>query len=394
MFVYFAALLSYALLSFGAVLPHSWLAIAILWIAGFAAVIASRVLRGQPAAAEAAAMAAGIAVLLLVGAKPSIAVFAGGWVWAASARGDGRVLRFLNILIAIGILEALLGMFQFFAAPGWIFGYVTSSRSSGTLINRNHFAGLIGMIVPLSLGYAYIGMRRFGDLARSYVYLLTGAFVATALIFSLSRSGIFSFVMTMLLLAVLVGLKDSRARLAAGLALGMLAMVTAVALWIGIDIVVERYSKFFEEGGSVREGRGYVYRDTLQMIRTHPWGIGYGNYRDVFRQYQTFQPGLLFDHAHNDYLETAAELGIAAAAALWGAVGWILMRMIRAFRATHSPERSGILLGCIGSVTGMLIHSLTDFNLQIPSNAMLFFALLGLGLRYASTPGPAREEAR
>jgi hypothetical protein len=38
----------------------------------------------------------------------------------------------------------------------------------------------------------------------------------------------------------------------------------------------------------------------------------------------------------------------------------------------RSPETRGILLACIGSLCSILIHSFTDFNLQIPSNVCCF----------------------
>jgi len=63
---------------------------------------------------------------------------------------------------------------QYFIAPGWIFGYTNSGAVSGTLINRNHFAGLLEMLIPVAFGLAYIAARRHRDTARAYVYLAAG----------------------------------------------------------------------------------------------------------------------------------------------------------------------------------------------------------------------------
>ncbi len=43
-------------------------------------------------------------------------------------------------------------------------------------------------------------------------------------------------------------------------------------------------------------------------------------------------------------------------------------------------NRRGILLACTGAIFSILVHSFTDFNLQIPSNAMLFFTFVGISL--------------
>jgi O-antigen ligase len=114
------------------------------------------------------------------------------------------------------------------------------------------------------------------------------------------------------------------------------------------------------------------------MIKANPLGIGIGRYQDVFRQYQTYRPELLFDHTHNDYLETIAEWGLPIAITFWMSLFFLLYRSVRAFFTVSAIEQRGILLGCIGPILSILVHSLTDFNLQIPSNAMLFFTFVGI----------------
>jgi O-antigen ligase len=127
-----------------------------------------------------------------------------------------------------------------------------------------------------------------------------------------------------------------------------------------------------------------IFSDTVRMIRDYPLlGIGQGAYRDVFRQYQTVRPGSLFDHAHNDYLETTAEWGIPIAVCFWGAILLIFGRAVRAFLKASSFQRSGVLLASAGSMFALLLHSLMDFNLQIPY-AILFFIFTGIAAAYTN----------
>jgi O-antigen ligase len=264
--------------------------------------------------------------------------------------------------------------------PGWTFGYTNPvSRSSGTLINRNHFAGLLEIFIPVALGLAYMSARRYGGLARAYIYLLAGTLMSLALLFSLSRMGILSFLFTLCFLGILQWRRSQR-RLAAGLAFGMGALVAAGALWIGVDSIVQRYSELMIDDALFRDSRVMISRDVTRMIMANPLGVGLSNFQDRFRQYQTFRPDLLFDHAHNDYLETAAEWGLPLAMAYWSFIVFAVIRAIRLFDSVHSPEQRGILLACIGAILAILIHSLTDFNLQIPSNATLFFTFVGISL--------------
>ena len=164
------------------------------------------------------------------------------------------------------------------------------------------------------------------------------------------------------------------------LGFGMVGLVLAGALWIGIDGVVQRYAELTGEEGILREGRVLVFQDVLRMIAASPAGVGTGNFQDRFRPFQTYHSDWFFDHAHNDYLETAAEWGLPAAAAFWSFLIFVVIRGGRLFVSIDSPEQQGILLACTGAIFSILLHSLTDFNLQIPSNAMLFFTFVGISL--------------
>src|SRR5439155_1523621 len=133
-------------------------------------------------------------------------------------------------------------------------------------------------------------------------------------------------------------------RLAAAFGLGVLGLVAAGALWIGVDVIVQRYSELIGEEAMLREGRLIVFRDATRMIQANPFGVGAGNFQDMYRKYQTFHPDLLFDHAHNDYLETAAEWGVPLAVAFWSFIFFVVVRCVRMFVAIDSPEQRGILL--------------------------------------------------
>ncbi len=380
MFILLTAVITYGLLTFGAVLPVNWFLLVILWSLGIAGWLLCQAFRGRSWHVLFVVLFFLVAAMRLGQPLRFTGIVAGIWAWCATRNNQRGVVRFLNGLLVIGLFEALLSLTQFFVIPGWIFGYINPvSRSSGTLINRNHFAGLMEMFIPVALGLAYMSGRRFGGLARAYIYLLAGALMSLALLFSLSRMGILSCLFMLCFLGVLQWHRSQR-RLTMGLALGMGALVTAGAMWIGVDSVVQRYSDLMVNDGLLRQARLMIFRDVNRMIMTNPLGVGVGNFQDRFRQYQTFRPDLLFDHAHNDYLETAAEWGLPVAIAFWSVIVFAAVRAVRLFALAQSPEQGGILLACIGAILAILIHSLMDFNLQIPSNAMLFFTFVGISL--------------
>jgi len=128
------------------------------------------------------------------------------------------------------------------------------------------------------------------------------------------------------------------------------------------------------------------------VIADQPWlGIGPGMYKWRFRPYQPGPVSLWYDHAHNDYLQVAAEWGVPLALAFWAIVIWFFLASARLFLAERRDSwLQGMALGCAGALLSILLHSLVDFNLQIPTNLMLFCMVLGL----SSTLSGAKREVR
>jgi O-antigen ligase len=89
---------------------------------------------------------------------------------------------------------------------------------------------------------------------------------------------------------------------------------------------------------------------------------------------------MLLAHAHNDYLEFFSELGLAGSVLLFGGVLYLVARAFLVWRERRNPEAKGLALGGIVSLAGMGLHTLTDFNLHLPANALLFSVVLSLTL--------------
>ncbi len=57
--------------------------------------------------------------------------------------------------------------------------------------------------------------------------------------------------------------------------------------------------------------------------------------------------------------------------------------MVYSFLDDSHRYRRAVTLGCIGAVLGLLTYSVTDFNLEIPANALAFAMILGIGYKAA-----------
>ena len=313
-------------------------------------------------------------------------------VGAHQARIDWEAGRKLSplilILIGTGIFEALLGLAQ---SLGRFAGREIPFIPMGTIVNSNHFAGFLEMLVPLifMIGFARLQYRskqlsrsrsriapRSEYAARAWMFLVTGALLFLAILFSLSRGGTIAAMIGILAATTLLWSHPAGSRrlpahiLAAGIALVLLSG----ALWIGIQPVFE---KFIQVPSNVVD-RTSIWRGTGAIIGDHPLlGVGAGMHGWAFTLYQDGNPGYFYDHAHNDYLEAAAEWGIPAAAAFFIVMFALIWRAGKACVQSADPARAALLAGGVGGVAALLVHSFVDFNLHIPSNAMMFGVMLG-----------------
>ena len=67
-------------------------------------------------------------------------------------------------------------------------------------------------------------------------------------------------------------------------------------------------------------------------------------------------------------------------------------RTLRACWLLHDPARQAIALGASGAVAALLLHSLTDFNLYVPANGLVFAVVLGLGSGVSATAAALPKE--
>jgi O-antigen ligase len=126
-------------------------------------------------------------------------------------------------------------------------------------------------------------------------------------------------------------------------------------------------------------GRIQVWKDTSSLIKDFPtFGTGLGTFEYAFPKYKTFRRKVLYDHAHNDYVELMSDTGFTGLIIVIAGAAYYLFIVIRMwFRRKNSFVR-GITVGCLGGIAYIIIHSLTDFNLHIPANALYLTIITGI----------------
>ena len=120
-------------------------------------------------------------------------------------------------------------------------------------------------------------------------------------------------------------------------------------------------------------------QDSLPIVADAPWfGHGGGTFYTVFPGYQPGHYSAFYDHAHNEYLQFAIELGVPLTVLLGLWLLWMLWLNLQTMRLRQNKLSRGIAFGCSIAIVHMLIHNLVDFNLQAPANAVLFITVLCL----------------
>jgi O-antigen ligase len=275
-------------------------------------------------------------------------------------------------LIVLGFSVALLGILQHFTSEGtiyWSRQLLQGGDVFGPYVNRNHFAGFIELVAPVGLSLlVFRGLRR--DLFPM-VGLLTIIPIG-ALILAASRGGIVSFALEVGVVLVLArtrrGLDGPRI-----IAMGVVALAAVILVaWLGAGTAIERLSNT-RVGNVTVTRRVSMFRGAEHIFRDYPLkGAGLGTIISVYPRYETLYDGYVVDHVHNDYIEGLAETGL-----LGGLCGvaflWLLYREARkSFVAEQGHFSRALHASAIAAVCGLLLHSWVDFNLHIPSNALLF----------------------
>jgi O-antigen ligase len=330
-----------------------------------------------------------------------LAFFLVGFMIVRTVTRGSQIRRIIFVLIGSGLFQTLYGLFELTSGQPRILFYqkVFSLDSvTGTFVNRSHFSGYLEMIVPLAIGLMIARMNLFSfgikGIRERFLVMTSGGLpgnllaaagivvMSLGIILSNSRAGLVVLLFSFFLFAGLsvlafgrVGYRELWIR--NFLRITVIA-VLVLALFVGIGTTVQR----FRLDNLLHEDRPLFWANAAGMVKDFPlFGTGLGTFVEVYPAYETRGgPEGLLVHAHNDYLEFLSELGLVGTALLLGGVLYLAVRAFLAWRERRNPEAKGLALGGIVSLAGMGLHTLTDFNLHVPANMLLFAVVLSLTL--------------
>ncbi len=290
-----------------------------------------------------------------------------------------RNVRAIHIIawsiIGTGVCQALLGYWQWVQVTGSHSASASSLRVFGTFGQPNPFAGYLNFGLLLSVAL----MLFSGHTAQRWLAAAAAAIIAFAMLLADSRGAELGLATAVVVLIIAAWRREREA----GIALLIGVPVVAIA-WLAriipahvrADIIAQvTLGPVNSANFSVQERLAHWVAG-LRMFRAHPiLGVGAGNYSAAYSRYQVSPDWFeALGHAHNYYINTAAETGVLGLVALLGLVGISLFAGWRAVRtqasarhagtdaATSSTARLGwaLALGFFGVLVAFNVHNLTD----------------------------------
>lgn len=304
-------------------------------------------------------------------------------------RTSSRRRRTVQVLAAFGLAVACMAILQRLTSPRtlyWVRPVSDYVAPFGPFGNYNHFAGFVELLFPLPLACLLFREERSDS---RLLFRLASLVLLVAGILSISRGGLLSIGGQLLLFGIFLLRRSGRRHVGRSRgSRGFTVMagagaVVALSWWIGSQSLLTRLATF-EQGArdySVVTRLAY-WKATWRILLDHPLtGVGVGAFPSVYPRYGSSSAQFeRVEEVHNDYLHLLVETGVIGGGLL---LAFVLL-CVRSWRAqvkkmaTSGRGDPAILYGSWIAVVGLALHSWVDFNLQIPSNALLFLLMTAL----------------
>ena len=305
---------------------------------------------------------------------------------------EARLKKTSVLIIVFGAAMAFFGIMQRLANPDGIYGLRGTPQAVpfGPFVNQHHFASF--MVMTSGLALALLFNKRSG---RNTKVLLAAAVVimGIAIVFTSSRGGVLAFISVLAFVTMLnffsgrwsdeKSLKESgnepQPKIVLVAAAGSLVLVIlGSVLLLGGNESLFRGIGVTQIQDGVSNGRAHFWSIALKIFLEHPiLGAGLEAFGVAFTKHDTWNGLFRVEQAHNEYLQTLADAGIAGFVCVFAFVYLLFKKGLRTIASARGFRRDaaiGALAGCFG----ILIHSFFDFPLRTPSNAFFFLMLCAI----------------
>jgi O-antigen ligase len=266
--------------------------------------------------------------------------------------------RFLGWLLTFGFVLSIVSVLQLYTAKGqafWMFQTAYTENVLGPFVYRNNYAAFMELLLPIAV-YRAIRFERF-----SFLYTAVAGAMYASVIASASRAG--SALATLEIVVLLMLAPSLRRGLGHGWVLRVLVAMAGTVAIFGYEFLWERLKA--TEASTAYLVREEYLRSAIEMLKAEPvWGFGLGTWVWAYREFATFSAPFYSNHAHNEWMQWAAEGGIPFAAMLLIAALWTVRPAVKS-------------LWGIG-ILSVLAHSWVDYPFQRTGIAVWIFTMWGV----------------
>ncbi len=285
-----------------------------------------------------------------------------------------QVKSLIWVMLASATVVTVYGFYQYLfavniSAVEWVDGEQFPDlklRVFSTMENPNLLAGLLVTMMAMGSG---IGFKSEDIKTKMILFFLVILF-GTCLVLTYSRGAWLSLLAVIGVYGILCNRK-----------IFWLLLLLPLAMLVGHDAVLERIMSIMNPTDTSSTLRIALWESTIAMIMDKPLlGIGWGAYWLVYPEYDFFlqNENVKIFHAHNMYLNIAAEIGIPGLIVFLGIMYGHIRIALNVLRETLENWSAGVLLGILAAMGGIIVNGLTDyvmFNIQL---SMLYWLLNGL----------------
>ena len=201
---------------------------------------------------------------------------------------EKQIKKTLNLILIISTAIALFGILQYLniVDKSW---WDNPKFLSATYVNNNHFAGLMELVIPLSIGMVLIEQ----DAGRRSLYIYSLLILFSAFLLSMSRGGWFFLSVSIFFMSVII-IKRGKARFIFFMAI-LLFIVIGVFITKAVDISL-LLKRLYSYGELDFEGRLEMWKGAIGIIKNN-WLLGTGPGTFVYN-FPKYRAGFKIGRAH------------------------------------------------------------------------------------------------
>jgi O-antigen ligase len=343
-------------------------------------------------------------------------------------------------MVLNGVALSLFGITQFFTSPRSVlyWTYPTLGQVFGPFVSRNLFPFYVNCCIGLALGLL-LARRDAGEHhsrksrhsgsasivlikqsitesvsqwlndAPSLWLLVATAFMVSTVAFTLSRGGMLGAASGLIMIAFLGSPRAGFAKRTAGV-LAITGLAFLFAALIGLPLIEARLQTFWTPE-KVDTARIPLWQRTFPKVVEFPlWGSGLGTFQYVELWSRGEVPvataqadsnlslePLVYEHAHNDYLEVLIELGVPGLLVILAVLTFVVHYGLCATQRRHVSRSRGLACGLMFGLTAVAVQSFVDFGMRAPAIAcivtIICAMICGLGVKPAHSRNSEQRTA-